>query len=41
MFEAVATFVGQVSVLSLVALFGAATTAMVIVTPFSIITKMI
>jgi len=28
-FEAMATFVGQVSVLSLIALFGAATTAMV------------
>lgn len=28
-FEALATFVGQVSVLSLIALFGAATTAMV------------
>lgn len=30
-FEAIATFVGQVSVLSLIALFGAATTAMVII----------
>ena len=29
MFEAMATFVGQVSVLSLIAIFGAATTAMV------------
>lgn len=29
-FEAMATFIGQVSVLSLIALFGAATTAMVI-----------
>ena len=29
-FEAMATYVGQVSVLSLIALFGAATTAMVI-----------
>lgn len=28
-FEAMATFIGQVSVLSLIALFGAATTAMV------------
>lgn len=28
-FEAMATFVGQVSVLSLIAIFGAATTAMV------------
>lgn len=29
-FEAMATFIGQVSVLSLIAIFGAATTAMVI-----------
>lgn len=28
-FEAMATFIGQVSVLSLIAIFGAATTAMV------------
>jgi adenosine 3'-phospho 5'-phosphosulfate transporter B3 len=28
-FEAMATFIGQISVLSLIALFGAATTAMV------------
>lgn len=35
-FEAMATYVGQVSVLSLIALFGAATTAMVIhLSPFS------
>lgn len=30
MFEAMATFIGQISVLSLIAIFGAATTAMVI-----------
>jgi hypothetical protein len=42
-FEAMATFIGQVSVLSLIALFGAATTAMVhcyhklfFLSPFSI-----
>lgn len=29
-FEAMATFIGQISVLSLIAIFGAATTAMVI-----------
>lgn len=29
-FEAMATFIGQVSVLSLIAIFGAATTAMVL-----------
>lgn len=32
-FEAMATFIGQVSVLSLIALFGAATTAMVLPFP--------
>lgn len=38
-FEAIATFVGQVSVLSLVALFGAATTAMVILLSHSLSLK--